>query len=82
MQLLLQIGTQVSAAAAAKPLQSCPTMCNPIDGSSPGPAVPGIDHRNFPIDSLYGKSRQFLNIQCEMKLIQAHLLKDSGGWKG
>ena len=40
------------------------------------------DHRNFPIDSLYGKSRQFLNIQCEMKLIQAYLLKDSGGWKG
>ena len=27
---------------AAKSLQSCPTLCNPIDGSSPGPAVPGI----------------------------------------
>ena len=30
------------AAAAAKSLQSCPTLCNPIDGSPPGPAVPGI----------------------------------------
>ena len=33
---------QSSAAAAAKSLQSCPTLCNPIDGSPPGPAVPGI----------------------------------------
>ena len=31
-----------AAAAAAKSLQSCPTLCNPIDGSPPGPAVPGI----------------------------------------
>ena len=31
-----------SAAAAAKSLQSCPTLCNPIDGSPPGPAIPGI----------------------------------------
>ena len=29
---------------AAKSLQSCPTLCNPIDGSPPGPAVPGILH--------------------------------------
>ena len=28
--------------AAAKSLQSCPTLCNPIDGSPPGSAVPGI----------------------------------------
>ena len=31
-----------SAAAAAKLLQSCPTLCNSIDGSSPGSPVPGI----------------------------------------
>ena len=30
------------AAAAAKSLQSCPTLCDPIDGSLPGSAVPGI----------------------------------------
>ena len=29
-------------AAAAKSLQSCPTLCDPIDGSPPGSAVPGI----------------------------------------
>ena len=31
-----------STAAAAKSLQSCPTLCDPIDGSSPGSPVPGI----------------------------------------
>ena len=30
------------AAAAAKSLQSCPTLCNPIDGSTPVSLVPGI----------------------------------------
>ena len=29
-------------AAAAKSLKSCPTLCNPIDGSPPGSPVPGI----------------------------------------
>ena len=31
-----------AAAAAAKPLQSCPTLCDPIDSSPPGSPVPGI----------------------------------------
>ena len=31
-----------AAAAAAKSLQSCPTLCDHIDGSPPGFAVPGI----------------------------------------
>ena len=29
-------------AAAAKSLQSCPTLCDPIDGGPPGSPVPGI----------------------------------------
>jgi len=32
----------LAAAAAAKLLQLCLTLCNPIDGSLPGSAVPGI----------------------------------------
>ena len=36
-----QIIFKVSAAAAAKALQSCPTLCDPIDGSPPGSPVPG-----------------------------------------
>ena len=31
-----------AAAAAAKSLQSCPTLCNPVDGSPPGSPIPGI----------------------------------------
>ena len=31
-----------STAAAAKSLQSCPTLCDPIDGSPPGSSIPGI----------------------------------------
>ena len=30
------------AAAAAKSLQSCPTLCDPMDGSPPGSPIPGI----------------------------------------
>ena len=32
----------IAAAAAAKSLQSCPTLCNPIDSSPPGSPIPGI----------------------------------------
>ena len=31
-----------AAAAAAKLLQSCPTLCDPVDGSPTGSTVPGI----------------------------------------
>ena len=37
-----QSWTKKKAAAAAKSLQSCPTLCDPIDGSPPGSPVPGI----------------------------------------
>ena len=33
---------QLSFAAAAKSLQSCPTLCDPRDGSPPGSPVPGV----------------------------------------
>ena len=32
----------ITAAAAAKLLQLCPTLCDPIDGSPPDSPVPGI----------------------------------------
>ena len=34
--------SKVTIAAAAKLLQLCPTLCDPIDGSPPGSPVPGI----------------------------------------
>ena len=36
------VGLAAAAAAAAKSLQSCPTLCDPIDSSPPGSPVPGI----------------------------------------
>ena len=39
---IIPFGFVQYAAAAAKLLQSCPTLCDPIDGNSPGSPVPGI----------------------------------------
>ena len=36
------VAAAAAAAAAAASLQSCPTLCNPIDGSPPGSPIPGI----------------------------------------
>ena len=45
-KILLDMATLMygaaAAAAAAESLQSCPTLCDPIDGSPPGSPVPGI----------------------------------------
>ena len=37
-----KLGYSFFTAATAKSHQSCPTLCNPIDGSPPGSSVPGI----------------------------------------
>ena len=44
MSLLFDMLSAAAAAAAAavKSLQSCPTLCDPIDGSPPSSPVPGI----------------------------------------
>ena len=39
---ILIVSIFIVTAATAKSLQSCLTLCNPIDGSSPGSPVPGI----------------------------------------
>ena len=40
--ILLYVYSLSYSAAAAKSLQSCPTLCDPIDSSLPGSPVPGI----------------------------------------
>ena len=46
LQYLLELTPQKDVlfiiGAAAKSLQSCPTLCDPTDGSPPGSAIPGI----------------------------------------
>ena len=39
---LFSLFIQRTAGATAKSLQSCPTLCDPIDGSPPGAPIPGI----------------------------------------
>ena len=36
-----------AAAAAAKSLQSCPSLCDPMDGSPPGSPIPGILQQEY-----------------------------------
>ena len=40
--LLFNAMMSIHSIANAKSLQSCPTLCNPLDGSPPGFPVPGI----------------------------------------
>ena len=49
---------QSTAAAAAKSLQSCPTLCNPIDGSLPGSSVHAI---------LQARILEWVAISCSTK---------------
>ena len=42
LHMIVYISCFHAAAAAAKSLQLCPTLCDPIDSSPPGSAVPGI----------------------------------------
>ena len=41
-QMPVSQGYAAAAAAAAKSLQSCPTLCDPTERSPPGSPVPGI----------------------------------------
>ena len=40
--MLFQLLEYIAAAAVAKLLQSCPTLCDPRDGSPPDSPIPGI----------------------------------------
>ena len=58
------------AAAAAKSLQSCPTLCDPIDGSPPGSPIPGILQArtgvgcHFLLQCMKGKSESEVAQSC------------------
>ena len=67
-----RVDTYAAAAAAAKSLQSCPTLCNPVDGSPPGSSVPGILQArilewvviSFSNASMHAKSLQSCSTLC------------------
>ena len=52
-----------AAAATAKSLQSCPTLCDPIDSSPPGSPVPGIlQASSISKTHMYGFTFSFIGI--------------------
>ena len=53
-----------AAAAAANSLQSCPTLCDPIDGSPLGSAVPGI---------LQARTLEWVTISFSRKVLEVKI---------
>ena len=64
----INLFNNAAAAAAAKSLQSCPTLCDPIDGSPPGSCVPGILQARI----LEWVAISFSNACMHAKLLQSH----------
>ena len=56
-----------AAAAAAKSLQSCPTLCDPMDGSPPGCPVPGI----LQARTLENESEKCMKVKSESEVAQS-----------
>ena len=64
-----------AAAAAAKSFQSCPTLCDPRDGSPPGSAVPGIlQARTLEWVAISFSTVSLVTIYCHAKLLQSIFL--------
>ena len=59
------------AAAAAKSLQSCPTLCNPIDGTPPDSPVPGI---------LQARTLEWVAIFCSNAWKWSHSVVSDSSW--
>ena len=60
----------MSAAAAAKSHQSCPTLCDPVDGSPPGSSVPGIlQVKNNGVDCCF--LLQCMKVKSETEVTQS-----------
>ena len=61
-----------AAAAAAKSLQSCPILCNPIDGSPPGSPAPGIlQERTLEWDAISFSNTGKWKVKSESEVTQS-----------
>ena len=61
----------ITAAAAAKSLQLCPTLCDPIDGSPPGPPVWDSPGKNTGVGCRF--LLQYMNVKRESEVAQSCL---------
>jgi len=70
----LPLENALAAAVAAKSLQSCLTLCDPIDGSPPGSPVPGILQARtlewvaISFSNAWGNSNRITNVKVLCKL--------------
>ena len=67
------LSCKAAAAAAAKSLQSCPILCDPIDGSPPCSPVPGILH-------LQAKTLEWVAISFSSASPYLENPMDGGAW--
>ena len=72
--ILYQLSYQGSsaAAAAAKSLQSCPTLCNPRDGSPPGSLFLGFSRQEHWSGLLMGFLLQCMKVKSESEIAQSY----------
>ena len=69
---------KAAVAAAAKSLQSCLTLCDPIDGGPPGSSVPGIlQARTLEWAAIAFSRHSYLHVAKEGKSKPTLLLKSS-----
>ena len=79
----------LAAAAAAKSLQSCLTLCDPIDGGPPGSPIPGILQArtlewvavSFSIDTIYETKKVYLFHVFRIEIGLKVLLKSDNSQK-
>ena len=69
--LLRSCQLELISAAADKSLQSCPSLCDPIDGNPPGSAVPGILDKNTGVGCHF--FLQCVKVKSESKVAQSCL---------
>ena len=77
-EFIFVYGVRKCAAVAAKLLQLCPTLCDPIDASLPGSSVPGILQAKileWVAISFSRKCSSFILLQVVDQFPQDHLLK-------
>ena len=59
-------------ASAAKSLQSCPTLCDPIDGSPSGSSVPALG--SFPLSQFFASGSQSIGVSASAPVLPMNIL--------
>ena len=72
---------KIDTAAAAKSLHSCPTLCNPIDGSPSGSPVPGIFQARVLEWGAIAFSNEMSSVDKSIEIETESILVVAYGWE-